>query len=345
MKAGKDLRHAASYRAMSLVELLVTMVVMLMLLTLLFGVVAQSQQVLSQTNRAVSSAQTSRQVFQVLREKLRSATLASTLKYFDTDHYSFGTTSSSIQMRPFSELTFYAGPSATLLNREVNEFPGDAIFWPSRSGEAQLSGHSVQGLLEGLGCLVRYGTDASDAPSFLRPWLSQDQRYRLLLHREAPEVFAHRLHVRTGLRWYHDLLPENIDPASGRAVPQTQVMGENVVALLVQPLQASGSPYAFGSVYDSFRWLAKDAKEMEATHGDSYTRLPAALRVGLVMLSPSSAQRLAEGAGATPKLGNQLLHLKQSEDWEAELAKVKGQREDGLDLELHETIITLPRRP
>lgn len=343
----EPLRHLRC-RAMSLLELLVTMAVVAMLFTILFGVVVQSQELLQKANREVSAAQLSRQVFQVLREKLRHATLASTPHFFDSAvGYSFRSPAPPNQLRPFSQLSFVTGPSSALLSRDVNHFPGDAVFWPSQSGQVQLSGQTMHGMLEGLGCLVRYGTDPGDYPSFLQPWQQQQNRYRLILYREAPEQFVRRVQPGgwTPMGWYHDLLPDGIDPNSGQVLPLAQVLGENVAALFVEPLQSSGNPYPIGSIYNSYAWGVAGAKDLETTHGSSYMRLPTALRLGLVILSPASGQRLAQEAPGTPSLGSKLAHIKQSQDWEAELEKVRQQLGPSIDLQLHETLITLPRQP
>jgi len=330
---------------MSLLELLVTIAVVAMLLTILLGVVVQTQQVLQKTNRDMSAAQLSRQIFQVLRQELRHATLASTPRFFDATTYTFQSPAAANQIRPYSQLSFVSGPSATLLSRDVDVFPGDAVFWPSQSGQAELSGQTVSGMLEGLGCLVRYGTETDGYPGFLQPWAKKQNRYRLLLHQEMPEVFARRLTQSTGLRWYNDLLPDNVDPSSGRAIPQTQVLGENVVALLTQPLQESGISYPIGPIYNSFRWILSDASDLEATYGGSYGRLPAALRLGVVILSPAAAQRIVEGTDGVPHLGSRLAQVKQSQDWAAELDAMNRELGPGYDLQLHETIVTLPRQP
>lgn len=336
-------------RGMSLIELIVTMAVLALLFSILLGVVVQSQQVFQRANREISAAQLSREVFQVLRDKFRLATLSSVPRFFDSTNYSFQSPVTVDQVRPFSQLSYVSGPSAGLLNRDVNSFPGDAVFWPAQSGQAQLSGQTVSGLLEGLGCLVRYGDDSADFPTFLQAWRSVRYRYRLMLYREAPEQFTRRLQPNLAtsfsLRWYHDLLPDNLDPASSRVMPQSQVLGENVVALLVQPLQASGAPYSIGRTYNSYDWSLAGAKDLEPTQGSSYGRIPDTLRVGLVMLSPASAQRLSPNGEEVPALGLQLEKMKESDDWVAGLERVKQQVGPELDLHLHETLITLPRQP
>lgn len=241
-------------RAFTLVELIVSMVVLTLLLVLFEQLTSDTQKTMSTTMGRLEQFRGARQAFEGITRRLGQATLNT---YWDYS-YSGNNSVPTGYMRQ-SELRFISGstlalgiaPSDHPLNR-----PTHAIFFQAPLGLVANAAdyHGLNHLLNTWGYCIEYGDDSQLRPGFLagldRPPPLR-YRFRLVELQEPSESFSLYLKeaaLNTGPNasggnaaytqkdWFSTALGDI--PKSSDAKPPTRpvhVLAENVVALIILP--------------------------------------------------------------------------------------------------------------
>jgi uncharacterized protein (TIGR02599 family) len=123
----------------TLVEVLVSLAVLAVLLTIIAQVLGQVQRVWSSANAKVAQFREARRAMDRISSNLSQATLNTYLQYFYAGPNPFLPPSAE-QMTPplgyvrFSELQFLSGPTAALLPGGAGQSPGHAVFFQAPLG-------------------------------------------------------------------------------------------------------------------------------------------------------------------------------------------------------------------
>ena len=268
----------------TLIEVLITVSILLIILV----VVMQFMTFVDQAwkSAAADPYEEAQDAFETVAENLASATLAPYQDYADSSG-SFRTNAAFVpdHLARRSDLDFVCGPGAVpggLLASSGRTTSGSAVFFLAPEGYTQTYAHTgMTHLLNAMGYFVEFGDDGT-APGFILP---QTHYWRWRLKQifqpsESLQIFASA----TSSAWIQQLVP------AGTALP---VLAENVVTLVVLPERAAndnGSALAPAFGYDS-----RNTGNLLTLH-----QLPPRLRLVLVAMDQSSAQRLAGQNGSNP---------------------------------------------
>jgi uncharacterized protein (TIGR02599 family) len=268
----------------TLVELIVGMAVLLLIL----GTLAQF---MSNVDQAWKSASTdpfieAQDAFETVAQNLAGATLAPYQDYADSNG-AFRTSVSFVpdHLARRSDLAFVCGPCAGangLLSSSGHITSGSGVFFVAPNGYSQSTSYSgMERLLNAMGYFVEFGDDLSAPPFVLLQ--SHSWRWRLkqiLQPAESLQIFTNN----TSAAWLQGIVP------SGTFIP---ILADNVITLVVLPERAandSGPELAPAFSYDS-----RDTSNALTLH-----QLPSRVRLVLVAIDETSAQRLAAQNGSNP---------------------------------------------
>lgn len=214
-----------------------------------------------------------------------------------------------------SDLHFAMGSAASLLEKDAQVFPGQALFFQGPFGRATAgSTQRLSALQNASGFFVRF-SELPQLPTFLQSIVVRQYRFRLyewLQPTEELKVFQQP----TGLDWFrHDF------PTSGVLVNST-VLAENVFGMIL----LAEIPEPGGGVRLSYGYDSRDFASPGTVH-----QLPPRIRVTMLVLDDGSAERLARRYGSTPPpvtppAGAFQDPLKFEQDlqaWDVELKKVE----------------------
>lgn len=201
--------HSSSFRArtaFTLVEVLVSTVLIVLLMGLLLSTVSQSQNIMSRTTAKVKQFQAARNAFDSMTRRLSQATLNTYYRAYDSDAT---VETSTFTFARESGLQFLSGPTAPSDSGAPGVFMAPALLNLSQPVDACYPTHSVffqapLGLtteqdptitkavvprfrdidqaLTGVGYFIEYGPDPS-IPSFLKtltPSYPERKRFRLM---------------------------------------------------------------------------------------------------------------------------------------------------------------------
>lgn len=272
--ANKNTRPNRRAGALTLVELLVSMAVFSLVVVLLAGVLARTEEV----NRSVSSQvyqfREARRAFDLMTTVLEQATLQT---YWDFDYVRTGGRQVPSAYVPRSDLRFVAGQAGELLDGgDGLAFPGHALFFHAHTGFSREPGNAgFNGLLNSWGFFVEYGDDSAELPGFLEQGADRLPLFRLIEMRQpAEQVSIFRDGVADD-RWFRSPPPAD-----------RRVLAENILLLLVLPLAPGQEPDDAAASYDfdsaGILWPQPRVHQ-----------LPARVGLTLVALDPGAAGRLA----------------------------------------------------
>ena len=266
-----------SARAFTLIEVLVSLVILLLVLSTLM-------QFMTDLDRAWKSAGAdpfaeAENAFETISDRVAQATLEPYQDYADATG-NFGTGHPDHPARR-SDLAFVCGPSSNWLAGTGRTTTGDSLFFLAPQGFTQTEAHLGLGhLLNALGYFVEFG-DETGTPAFILP-VAHRWRWRLkevIQPTESLGIYSQG----NSLAWVQSLVP---------AQGTTPILAENVAALFVLPeAPAAGA----GALAATFQYDSRDA-------GNALTRhqLPARINLILVALDEASAQALAAQNGSQP---------------------------------------------
>jgi uncharacterized protein (TIGR02599 family) len=291
--------------AFTLVELMISMVVLAMILGIATSVMNQTQKTWLQTTARSEQFREARLAFEQITQNLRQATLSTymTYKYNDgaTPTVPENKTQAPQKYVRHSELQFVSGKTATVLGAGGStDLPGHCVFFQGAVGVTQRDGYeSLDRLLCSRGYFIIYGNDDAYRPAHVTQTRT---RFRLMEYRppaERNEVYS----VTPGL-WFKDAQKQVIgaDETAVRAA-YTRPVTENIIALVVSPRVSDAEAKEMGRQSD---WMAPnyayDSTEIrgESTNNAQGTQhlLPPLVRVTLVAVDEASAKRLEERSGS-----------------------------------------------
>jgi uncharacterized protein (TIGR02599 family) len=307
MSASNKSIVSASTRAFSILELLVSMLILSVLVIVVSITVDQTGKIWRKTTGKIGAFQEARVAFESITRKLSQAMLNT---YWDYDP-PISLTSEPEQYVRESELHYLQGQSAGLLaGLTMNQAPiktnSHAVFFQAPLGYSNFDPNkpALEGLLNASGFFVAHGTDKPWRPAFLKNASNPPERfrYRLMELWQPTEHLGIYQYSRSQLEadptrradWYRS----PIASASSAARP----LAENIIALVLTPQRSPGDPgptLTSNYDYDTKLYLASPADPLALL---SRNQMPPLVRVTMVALDEDSARRLEEEYGATAPL-------------------------------------------
>ena len=259
MNATGPVMAPPSRRAFTLIELMVSIVVLSLMLVMLERLTSSTQKTLTSTTGKIEQFRDARQAFEAITRRLSQATLNT---YWDYARDS--TTGAPTAYIRQSELRFVSGRTDALLDgTAAANRPTHAIFFQAPLGLVAdaASYHGLDNLLNTWGYCIEYGDDKLTRPGFLAlldPPPAPKNRFRLMEMHEPSESFS--LYLKEAQKnqgappvggndayiektWFSD---PNSDPdpekkylplglAGAKERPAVHVLAENIVALVILP--------------------------------------------------------------------------------------------------------------
>lgn len=293
--------------AFTLVELLVSMVVLSIIMFVSASFVSQTQKTWTQSSARVEQFREARMAFETLTQSLRQATLNPYLTY----KYNSGptpTVPASKEEAPqaylrHSELQFVCGQVSDLLGNSQGGSPVTlAVFFQAPMGTTERDGYeALNRLLCGRGYFIMESDDAPFRPAHIT---KSRLRYRLWEYR--PPAERNEVYAAGGNEWFKDAAAQVVTSSETAARPSySRPAAENIVALVISPRVTKADADFSGReqtwiapsyTYDSQKTDGATASNPQGTQH----LLPPLLQVTLVAVDEASAARMVEdGTSAT----------------------------------------------
>ena len=303
-------------KAFTLVEVLVSMVILAMIMLIITQVIGQAQRSWRSASSRVTQFREARIAFDTITRNLRQATLNSYRNFFylsSGNQVPVDVRETPDGYKRYAELGFRTDNAATIVSNAggVDSLPGHAVMFQAPLGKS-ITPSPVPGIpmfdqLKSLLCIrgyfVRYSSDSSYVPAGLRGRLTEKYRYRLYEYRPPSEVNAAYHEAADGTA---DGLWTNINAAS--AASYIAPVAENIVLLVLAPSFADQASVAAtpkisslerGTLYTYNSYVGSSGGAVAVEQH----RLPRAVQVTLVAVDEESAKRLAEqNGGSSPNL-------------------------------------------
>ncbi len=313
----------------TLLELLVSAVLLLVVVGVTSALVSATQGVWGRASAQIEQFRVARQAFDSVAARMAQATL---------NPYWNVTLDAQGQPQRFeraSELRFRVGRAPALVPGAAG---GSAVFFQSPTGFFSDGSGDLGAALNTWGYFVEYGSDQGYRPPFLASaGVPERHRFRLVEFLDPSDQLAVYRHTSgnpgyTGVEWFSAPLA-----VAGRK----RILADNVVALVVVPKLSSledptGQALAPDLAYDSTTRLPNPM--LNPRH-----QLPPVLEMAEVVISDRSAERVAWG-NSPPDLGVELDALfGDASKVESDLARLRDALlAKGLDARIFRQTIPLP---
>ena len=323
--------------AFTLVELLLSMVVLSLILIVATSVMSETQKTWLQASSRTEQFRDARLAFEQITQNLRQATLNTYMTY----QYNEGNTPTVPQNKEeapkkyvrHSELQFVTGQSAKVLGGvPAPSFPGHSVFFQGTIGVTERDGYeNLNRLLCGRGYFVMHGDDAAYRPAHVTQGRT---RFRLMEYR--PPAEQNEIYSVTPGKWFEDAANQVIAMnETATDIAFTRPVTENIIALIISPMVSPADAAETGKTpewvapnyaYDSVELTGASANNPQGTQH----LLPPLIRVTLVALDEVSARRLEDQSGSgAPQLlpGNAFMNAANYEqDMEAFEGKLRDEK-------------------
>ncbi len=273
----------------TLVEVLVSSVLLVLLLTILLGVVNQTSSAWRYSTSKVEQFRGARSAFESITRRLSQATLNT---YWDYQYTGSGASLVPSKYIRQSDLRFWSGDMQAV-EKNANR-PGHGVFFQAPMGMVEATSYSgLPNLLNTWGYFVEFKSEEGIRPPFLEsPTSPIAGRYRFRLMEaiqpsERLDVYQKTMGTPNyaGKEWIKSLTnrKENV-----------RVLSENVIALVLLPkLSEKEDPTGF-KLSPSYTYDSSVSRPDPAI--DSKNQLPPTVQVTLVALDELSALRVANEA-------------------------------------------------
>ncbi len=284
----------------SLVEVMLSMVILSVILLVAVQVLNQTQRTWKRGVARIEQFREARMAFESISQNLRQAILST----YHTYQYNTGDTPTVPQSKTEaptkyirqSELQFITGQAQNLLpGGQSAQIAAHAMFFQARLGLTQRDGYEgLNRLLCGRGYFIMHGGDDAFRPAHVE---EPRQRFRLWEYR--PPAEENEVYAKPG-EWFREAASSVITAADTVDKPSyTRPIAENIIALIISP-QVTADDAALKSVkpwwiapqysYDSAEAVNVSSESPQGTQH----MLPPRVVVTLVAIDEASARSLAE---------------------------------------------------
>lgn len=319
--------------AFTLIELLLSIAILALLMTIVTNVIGVVQKTWVRANSKVSEFREARSAFDTVARNLSQATLNSYWQSVDPlgnatkTFQKVGASPNAILANAYvrqSELQFVTGAAPGILGAgaAATDHPGHAVFFQAPLGVTRqvaatggwVNTENMVNLLCGRGYFVNWGDDRAFRPAFLETLTTVRPRFRYRLMEYSPTAERNRIYD-SGLRpivdptdpkknfskqWFQLDLAAGAQAALGETAANrafVRPVADNVICLVVAPLQdskATTGPIAPQYEYDSL--LPLNPGVSPAGFGSQGTQhlLPPLIKITMIVVDTAAAERLAE---------------------------------------------------
>ncbi|XHR31169.1 MAG: Verru_Chthon cassette protein C [Chthoniobacteraceae bacterium] len=288
-------------RAFTLVEMMISMVILTMILIVVSSIANQTSRTWQFTTSKIQEFSAAQNSFDTITRLLSQATLNTYWDYVDAG----GNTRTSANASTFvpsaysrqSELRFVGDLTANLAPNASASRPLYAVFFQAPLGYSE-SGNSTGVQLKGLdkllnscGFFVEFNSDTAFKPSFLSSVASIKPRYRFRLMEYIEPSNTLSIYNYTsgsstysGYDWFANAF-------SGASAP-VHVLAENIIALIILPKWSVEQDSTGASLAPNYTYHSADS-----TNTTTRNQLPPVVQVTMVALDEPSAIKLASQNG------------------------------------------------
>lgn len=326
-------------KAFTLVEVLVSMVILAMIMLIITQVIGQAQRSWQSASSRVTQFREARIAFDTITRNLRQATINSyrNFVYANNTQVPNDIKEAPVGYKRYAELGFRTDNAAVLVSGGGSSasLPGHGVVFQAPLGKSitpgEIPGIPLYDQLKSLLCIrgyfVRYSSDSAFVPVGLRGRLEEKNRYRLYEYRPPSEVNSAYSEAASGAS-IGDWTTINSGAASQFIAP----VAENIILLVLSPTFAqveedAAAPPRLSSrdqggiySYNSYLGVTGAAGQAVEPH-----RLPRSVQVSLVAIDEESAKRLADqnGTGAPDLLGKSGASFTNPDVFEQDMIKLK----------------------
>jgi uncharacterized protein (TIGR02599 family) len=292
-------------RGFSLLELLISTVVLAVILTISSGVINEMQRTWSQNNARIEQFREARVAFENIVNTLRQATLNSYTTYRynngDTPTIPATRTEAPIAYIRHSELQFICGGASTLFAGNANAVDGThAVFFQAPLGiSGQPTYKPLKRLLNSCGYFILHGDDAAYRPEHIT---TSRHRFRLMEFRQPSE--ENGIYSQNPGAWFRTAVEQGELNSSGTSLQAAaRPLAQNIIGLWisprsVDPASPSSTPspqIATNYHYDSSVIANATANQPQGTQH----LLPDELVITMIAIDEPSGRLLADRYGAS----------------------------------------------
>lgn len=309
--------------AFTLVELLVSVFILLIIITLLMTLTDATSKTLNQTTGRIDQFQSARSAFEAMTRRLSQATLNT---YWDYDD----ATAPKNYLRQ-SELRFITGMTKELLANPATpadaalvamQRPGHGVFFQAPLGYVSDSKNDrLRNLLNNWGYFVEFSDDSASRPAFFNTITNAPplrHRYRLMELMESTESmsiyrYTSGLGANTkprnlsyvGREWFAASVLLGSTPSQARPA---RVRAENILALVILPKLAqaedpTGAKLSPKYEFDSSKTDGQNSAAVDPLYNWKH-QLPPVVQVTMIAVDEASYKRFQVGSDYTDLLGS-----------------------------------------
>lgn len=365
-KESKPLFKTSIHRAFTLVEVMVSMVVLAIMMMLIAQIIGTTQRSWRAASSRLSQFREARIAFDTITRNLRQATLNAyrDFHYAATDSNVPATNSPNETpdgYRRISELAFVSGKAKDLVKARATQtdskikidmsdasLSGHAVFFQAPLGvtdpdtSVQEGGRpryeNLKHLLCGRGYFVQFGSDKNYLPEKLVGRLTESNRFRLMEYQ--PPAEKNTVYESTN-DWYE------IDTAYLRPV------SDKIVGLILSPRLASGDEsISVGGVLQKPTSIAPDysfdsrKKDGSGSAQGMQHMLPPVVKVTMVALDDASMDQLAQGRNSKLSLSDingAMAKFNKAAGYESDMQNLKKVLSSGkVNYRIFESTVVIP---
>jgi len=311
--------HAKGNIAFTLLELLVSLVILVILTSLVFSITGGVGRMWKETSGALGEWRAARAAFETMNRRISQATLNTTWAYFDGPNGTGNlTTTTPVSYGRYSDLQFVCGNSAEILDSVPNTVT-QAIFFQAPLGETRNAGlRGLPQLLNACGFYVQFNDDVAFRPAGgIFQNIEHKYRFRLMeLLQPSEDLSVYANNSATDFQWFKNPI------ANGVARP----LAENIIALCILP-KFSKFDTSVGSILaPNFYYNSRIAYSFKdgSFKGNTLHQLPPLLQIIMVALDENSAKRLSSEFGTSmPSSLFDNVSFKNADDCNKDLAQLE----------------------
>jgi len=279
-KISRFLKACAGF---SILEMLVSTVILTVLMGLLFTVLNSGTKIWTTGTSKIQSFQEARAAYEVMTRKIGQATLN---VYLD---YSTNSSGDPIGYKRQSELQFLSGPTSDLLNSSATNQTHAIFFMAPLGYTTNTSYNQLRSLLNASGFFLEFGSDQSDRPAFVNGKVTERHRWRL---KELWQPTENVTIYTNSINWTNSRSDGWFRSALTDANKAT--VAENIIALVIRPRLPEKEDSSGNALLSSgFVYNSKDA-----FMSNTFNQLPPLVQVVMVAIDERSATRFANGSTA-----------------------------------------------
>jgi uncharacterized protein (TIGR02599 family) len=354
-KEKNPLSKAGIYRAFTLVEVMVSMVVLAIMMMLIAQIIGTTQRSWRSASSRLSQFREARIAFDTITRNLRQATLNAYRDFRYANGTNVPSTSSPSEapegyMR-ISELAFVSGQAKDLVKGVPKaSLSGHAVFFQAPLGvtdpdtSPKVGGRpkyeNLKHLLCGRGYFVQFGDDSNYLPFDLKSRLTVTSRFRLMEYQ--PPAEKNTIYDSTDKDDWFDIDTAYLRPVS-----------DKIIGLILSPRLASGDEsISVGGVSQKPTSIAPDysfdsrKKDGSGSAQGMQHMLPPVVKVTMVALDDASMDQIARGRNSKVSLediNDAMGKFDKASGYDSNLESLKRKLSDGkVNYRIFEATVVIP---